>query len=356
MKKKRVILSAGGTGGHLFPAQVVATELQEECELLFVAGGLSKSPYFARKSLPFIDIPTATLTLKKPFASLRGVVKIVQGIRESEKILKEFVPDLVVGFGSFYTFPLLVAAARMEIPLVLHEQNAVPGKVNRLFSAIAKKVAYTFPYSARFLKGDKEEVLFPLRYDFSGAATPADWESYSLTPGLPTLLIFGGSQGASFLNHVVKRALPGLTSPYQVLHIVGKYEEMEEVRGFYEKERIPACVKEFEWEMERAYRIATCAIGRAGAGTIAELLASKTPAIVIPFPYASEGHQSKNGAYFAEEVGGGILLAQERCTPEALRLAIEELLERAPSCREAMEQYHARHVVRKLSTVILDSK
>lgn len=148
MSKKKIILSAGGTGGHLFPAQVIASELKKSCEVLFVGGGLSKSRYFQRDLFSFEEICCATFSLSKPWKIIQGGKTIFKGLIESRKILREFKPDIVVGFGSFYTLPILIAAIWAKIPIVLHEQNAIPGKVNRLFSRFAKMTAITFPKSA----------------------------------------------------------------------------------------------------------------------------------------------------------------------------------------------------------------
>ncbi|MCC5831563.1 MAG: UDP-N-acetylglucosamine--N-acetylmuramyl-(pentapeptide) pyrophosphoryl-undecaprenol N-acetylglucosamine transferase [Chlamydiales bacterium] len=296
MRKRRIILSAGGTGGHLFPAQAVAEVLCEH-ELLFVAGGLSENRFFDPSRFNFEEIQTATFSASKPIEMLRGGRRILKGMRQSRKILRAFAPDVVVGFGSFYTLPLLLAAKQRKVPIILHEQNAVPGKVNRLFSRFAHTTALTFPVQIR---GATRLVHFPLRRR-QQAHDP--WSYFGLEKGRPTLLVFGGSQGALRLNALFLEALPHL-SRFQVLHFTGRHQGgiEEHYKG------LPHCVKTFEPHLLEAMRIADLAICRAGASTIAELTETETPALLIPFPYATDNHQEINARHFA---GGEVLLERE---------------------------------------------
>lgn len=304
MKKKRVILSAGGTGGHLFPAKAVADELKESCELLFVAGGLSKTPYFDR-SFAYQEIQTATFSFSHPIQVLKGGMKLAKGIVQSRRILKTFQPDLVVGFGSFYTLPLLVAAKLEKIPILLHEQNALPGKVNRLFSRFATKTGITFPGSGRYLKGESIEVAFPLRQSQGGSP----WDYFGLEKK-PTMLVFGGSQGSKAINEEMIRSAKAFAH-YQVIHFVGKHGDVRATQMAYEAARITHRVKEFEGRFDLALQIADLAICRAGASTIAELIANTLPAVLIPFPFASDNHQVNNATFFTDVVGGGKMLLEK---------------------------------------------
>ncbi len=320
MSKKRIVLSAGGTGGHLFPAQAVAKELSSHAEVLFVGGGLSTNRYFEQTQFPFEEVSSSTFSLGRPFQLLKGSIRLLKGIYESRRVLAKFCPDLVVGFGSFFTFPVLAAAWMKHIPILIHEQNAIPGKVNRLFSSVAITTAITFPYSSSLLKGNSTLVQFPLRsrVQKDERMNKDAWNYFGLTPGPLTLLIFGGSQGANRLNTLFFEAAHLIGDRFQVLHFTGKEESAEKARALYATLKIHAYVKPFENRMDLALQIADLALTRAGAATISELIASETPAILIPFPYATENHQLKNAEYFVHHVGGGRLLIEEHTTGSVL--------------------------------------
>lgn len=201
---------------------------------------------------------------------------------------------------------MLVAAKLANVPFLLHEQNALPGKVNRLFSRYAKTTGITFPNSSRYLKGKSITVAFPLRKrkDESSA-----WEYYGLEKR-PTLLVFGGSQGARAINQQMVQSASYFKN-YQIVHFTGKHGECDKVKKAYDAEGIISCVKKFEERFDLALAIADFAICRAGASTIAELIKSELPAILIPFPYASENHQVNNASFFVDVVKGGKMLLEK---------------------------------------------
>lgn len=335
-------MSAGGTGGHLFPAQAVAESLKEY-EILFVAGGLQSSRFFDRVQFPYKEISSATFSLAKPHKLLRSASRIVKGSFQSHQIIRSFSPDLVVGFGSFYTLPLLLAAKMHRIPIILHEQNAHAGRVNRLFSRFAHTTAVTFPVD---LKGNLQQVRFPLR----SQKKEDPWHYFGLERGEPVLLVYGGSQGALRLNELFLEAITHL-SGYQVLHFTGDHftgEKCESIQRFYEKLGIRHCVKPFEPNIHLALEIADLAICRAGAGTIADLIEKERPAILIPFPHATADHQRKNGLHF---VGGEVYVERE-LTAERLAKAISNfpLLEK----KQAIQNYKKNNDLIDLSDLIRD--
>ncbi|NGX60567.1 MAG: UDP-N-acetylglucosamine--N-acetylmuramyl-(pentapeptide) pyrophosphoryl-undecaprenol N-acetylglucosamine transferase [Chlamydiae bacterium] len=289
---------------------------------MFLGSSLSKNSFFDAASFPYREVDSATFSLSRPKEVLRGGKKIVNGFRQSRRFFREFSPDLVVGFGSFYTLPVLLAAKAEKIPIVLYEQNAIPGKVNRLFSRFSLETWITFPDSRDYLKGEAREVIFPRLIREEGLDP---WEYFGLKEGTTTLLIYGGSQGASRLNSLATEALSLFSSPFQVLHFTGKEEETVTYSAFYEKKGITACVRTFEFRIDLALSIADLAITRAGAGTIADLIESTTPAILLPFPFASENHQEANARFFVEKVGGGGLLVETGLTGGELFFAIDHL-------------------------------
>ncbi len=320
------MLTAGGTGGHLFPAQSLAEALPD-WEILFIAGGLASNPYFDRSRFSFEEIPSATFSLKNPLQIVKGSVKIMEGILQSRRLLKKFDPDLVVGFGSFYTLPLLAAALSLKKPIVLHEQNAVPGKVNRLFAPFAHRVTITFPTTREYLSGkagrEAVEVLFPRRKRVGGSEDP--WSYFGLQKGLPTILVFGGSQGAVRLNELFLEALKSLPA-IQVLHFAGNEERAAQVQKQYDTLNHPACVKPFEPRMDLAMQIADIAVTRAGAATVCELIDHALPALLIPYPFAAENHQEMNATHFVSHVNGGKMYKEKELDASLLAKTIVELL------------------------------
>ncbi len=311
--EKRIVIATGGTGGHIFPATALAKDLlnSENPELLFLGGKLSQNPYFNREEFDSADIPAATLSFKKPLAAFQAGRMILQGILKSRTILKKFSPDLIVGFGSYYSLPVLAAGLTLKIPIILHEQNATPGKVNRLFSPFAKRTAITFPESEKFLKGFCAPTAFPLRFSFSSHLKEEALKYFSLSQNCLTILIVGGSQGAKSINALAYKALAGLREelpPFQVIHLTGR----EGCERRWEDLEIKACVKPFETRMDLAWIAADLAIARGGASSLSEQIASLTPGIIIPYPYATDNHQEKNALYFVNEISGGILFNEKK--------------------------------------------
>lgn len=353
-EQKRIVLSAGGTGGHLFPAQSLAESLSE-WEILFIAGGLESSRYFDREKFSFEEITCATFSLSKPLQALGGCCKIIRGVYQARKKLRRFRPHVVVGFGSFYTLPLLLAAALERIPIVLHEQNAIPGKVNRLFAPFVHTTTITFPITRSHLKGDSREkaieVIFPLRKREEKTIEEI-WKYFGLAPSQkPTLLIFGGSQGAVQLNALFLESLSYLP-PVQVLHFTGNEERAEEARKRYQKLKIPSCVKAFEPRIDLAMHIADCALTRAGAATISELIAYELPALLIPYPFASENHQEKNGMHFVSTVKGGEMYKEHELNASLLADLITTQLACVEATKKNIASFKQTRCAPHLSRVI----
>lgn len=187
----RLLLSAGGTGGHIFPALALADELKarHDCYILFAAGKLSKNPYFSHDELEFKDVSCSSKLLQ-------GMGLNCKGVFESIKIIKDYKPNAVIGFGSYYTLPMLIAAAILRVPILLHEANSIPGRVNRLFSPFARKTWISFSEAKNRLSGSVDLCKMPLRAHFKkGLVTKKEALSYfNLDTNIPAILIFGGSK------------------------------------------------------------------------------------------------------------------------------------------------------------------
>lgn len=307
----RVLIAAGGTGGHLFPAKQLKERLGT-AQILFAGYKIKENPFFDQKNTDFVEITASPLNLSFFFKTLKG-------LWQSFWLLKNFKPDVVVGFGSFHTFPILLASVLMRKKIVLFEANAALGKVNRFFAPFSQKVAGQF-----FLRVDeKKQALVPFLpwkpQEKMKIGKEEARQYFGLSPQKTTILVFGGSQGAKFLNEEIPRAIEEFSQKkeVQVIHLTGKGSVHY---------TIESCIKPFETEMEKAYLAADIAICRAGAGTIGELIRYEVPALLIPYPLATEDHQRKNAEFLAFQTKGARMLLQEEATKEKIIAEIKHLL------------------------------
>jgi UDP-N-acetylglucosamine--N-acetylmuramyl-(pentapeptide) pyrophosphoryl-undecaprenol N-acetylglucosamine transferase len=323
---KKIVIAAGGTGGHLFPAQALARKIEKEhpdITLSFMAKGLEENPYFDRH-FPFYDIPSGTIS-SHPIESLRGLSSLARGTRRAIRILSVLKPDLVIGFGSYHGAPALAAAAWQHIPYILHEANAIPGRVIRLFSRWALWTGSFFPCGEKSLHGEVRHVSIPLREEFNQMPTRHEALDYfHLDHDKTTCLVFGGSQGAEKINELVGQAAKMLPGNIQLLHFTGK--KKPPLGTYYEDLGIRAYTTPFEPNMQFAWAAADAVLARSGASTIAEALFARVPSFLIPFPFGQDRHQEKNGEYVVETIKGGTLLRQDECTPERLGRELQQFL------------------------------
>lgn len=323
---KKIIISAGGSGGHVFPALALAKDLKRESELLFVGGDLSKNNYFD-KSYNYLDLSTSPLTKTSLRVFFKSLLKITKGFFQGLKIIKKFKPDCIIAFGSFHTFPLLCAAKVLRVPIYLHEQNIVMGKVNHTFAKSAKVVLTAYPLTSSYFKTKSVQTKMPLR--FGSVNMPSQSQalnSLGLDQNRKTILIFGGSQGALFINKIFLKALPELNEDFQVIHMVGKHQEVEPVELIYQRYEKKCYVKVFDKNMHTLLRACDFVISRAGASTISELIELEKPALLIPYPYA-KAHQEKNAEFYQTVVGGGVMMLQSELNKNLLSKLIINFLQ-----------------------------
>lgn len=301
----RIMILAGGTGGHVFPALAVADYLREQ--------GYSVCWMGTRKGLEARLVPAAHIDIDwLSVAGLRGKggkswitapFMLLQACCQAAAILRRRKPNAVLGMGGFVAGPGGLMAWLLGIPLLIHEQNRVPGTTNRLLSRLARGVMEAFPGS---FKGAVEAMWTgnPIRKDIAALAEPRRYEQ-----GRPLrVLILGGSQGAQVLNSVVPKAIARMDGAVEVLHQSGQ-SMLCETRSSYEKSALKARVEAFIEHMAEAYRWADIAVCRAGAMTISELTATGLGAILVPFPHAIDDHQTQNARYMAD-AGAALMLPQ----------------------------------------------
>lgn len=361
---KRILIATGGTGGHVYPAMALAQQLKEEMPnswILFVGGGLNNNRFFDQNLFPHRSVSCGSFVNKAPMALVKSLSDIAKGIWQSRKIIQEFKPDVAVGFGSFYSFPPLVAAKLLSIPLVLHEANSIPGKVIRLLSPYAAVCGVHFPQTLELLKGNIVEVGMPLRNGFRRASISPEKakKHFGLKTNLPIILIFGGSQGAKSINHPAFEAVLNIhkTHPLQVLHITGDADIAVELQNAYAAQEIIAKVKPFEDQMDIAWQAADFVVSRSGAGTIAEQLEFEVPGILIPYPRAADNHQEHNANFMVDTVGGAVKILESKLTADVLASQLTSFLEDDKlnqNMRQAMQSYKQNSRKQDLCSLVKD--
>lgn len=334
-QKKKVLIAAGGTGGHIFPALALARQLSANpnIEVVFAGGNLERNRYFDKGAYPFHSTTCGAFSSKNPLKVIRSLGKIGRGLWQSHRAIAKFRPDLAVGFGSYYTFPALLAALFHRVPVVLHEANSIPGKVNRLLSRYALVTGIHFPDTALHMLGKTTVVGMPLRPGFKKDSVSVEEARnyFGLDSSKLTLLVFGGSQGAQAINNCVIKTLcscinPSVGENLQVIHVTGDPEATSAIRYRYREWNISACVKDFESRMDLAWQAADFAIARAGAGTLSEAIEYEVPAILVPFPRAADNHQELNADFMVKTVGGAEKLLERDLDEQRLMHTIASWL------------------------------
>ena len=331
---KKIILSGGGTGGHIYPAVAVAEALKrrfgEEVELLFVgAEGKMEMEKVPALGYRIVGLPIAGLQRRLDWHNLLVPFKVLKSIRMAKRVIRDFGADVVVGFGGYASAPVLWAAQRMGVPTVIQEQNSYAGVTNKILSRRAKRICTAYEGMERFFPADRIVLTGnPLRGRFSkeGADRTEALKYYGLTAGLPTILVVGGSLGTRSLNEMMKQWIldTGGRAPVQVIWQTGKYYEREMQAFLTEHPAEHVWQGAFIDRMDYAYAAADLVVSRSGAGTVSELCLVAKPVIFVPSPNVAEDHQTKN-ARALESKGAAIVVPDAACRTEAMPRALELL-------------------------------
>ena len=323
--KRTVLIMAGGTGGHVFPALAAARVLRERG---FEPVWLGTKRGLEAKLVPPAQIDIEWISMsglrgKGAATLLLAPFKVAMAIWQSLQVMRRRKPVVVLGAGGFVAGPGGVAAWLTRRPLVIHEQNAVAGMTNRMLSHLAHRVLEAFPKS--FPSGTHaEQVGNPVRREIAALASPE--QRFDARQGPLRMLVIGGSQGAAKLNATVPAALASIavTSRPVVIHQAGE-RHIDVARETYEKHGVQADVRAFITDMAEAYSWADVVVCRSGALTVSELAAAGLPAIFVPFAAAVDDHQTLN-AKFLVDAQAGISIAERDLTPERLAQELNKLL------------------------------
>lgn len=334
---KKIVLTGGGTAGHVTPNLALLPSLQEAGFLITYMGsydGIEKR-LVEDFGIPYIGIATGKFRRYLDVKNLTDPFRVIKGYAEARKFLKEYRPDVVFSKGGFVSVPVVRAAASLKIPCIIHESDMTPGLANKLCFPVAKKICCNFPETYKMLPEAKAVLTgTPIRKELAQGNKLAGLEMCGFTANKPVIMVIGGSLGAMNVNKAVRDALPQLLEKYQVVHLCGK-DKMDNLLlttpGY----------KQFEYvktELKDIFAMADIVISRAGANAICELLALRKPNILIPLPAASSrGDQLLNAASF-ESQGFSIVLHEDDLTTALLVDKVNELYENRQKYFDAMEK------------------
>ena len=346
--------AAGGTGGHMIPAYILATQMSYACSIFFCGVGLSHhKERLEQQTIPFYTLTGGTPFYKNPIRSLKSIVLLLVGVYQCLKIYRKEKPDIVVGFGSFHSFPPLLCAYLCRVPIVLFESNVQIGRVNQFCSRWSSLLLGVFRESYQSVTGKCRQVALPMDKPY-GISYQMARAYFGLELDRPTLLVTGGSLGARYINQMIASILPKLSDMnIQVIHLVGANENISLLREKYKLHKIPVALKSFENKMHLAWIAADIAICRSGAATLNELIEFEVPAITIPYPFSSRRHQISNAMYLSNVVQGGITIYEGESTGSILQ-SIHKLWENREHYRIAISLHKRKHFQIPLYQVILE--
>lgn len=334
-KPLRIIISGGGTGGHIFPAIAIANALKAadgRTEILFVgAEGKMEMEKVPAAGYTIKGLPITGIKRELSLDNLSFPLKLVRSLSKAGTILREFKPDAAIGVGGYASGPLLYMASRQGIPAVIQEQNSFPGITNKILSKRVKSICVAYEGMDRFFPSEK--IIFtgnPVREDIrhtEGKRSEAA-AFFGLDASLKTILVTGGSQGARSINRAVLAGLQRIAdSGYQLLWQTGKGFFTEAAEAVKQLNHPGIKAFEFITRMDLAYALSDIVVGRAGASTVSELCIVRKPSILVPLPTAAEDHQTKNCEALVKREAGLLVKdtdAADKLVSEALTLIADE--------------------------------
>ncbi|MCR5175401.1 MAG: undecaprenyldiphospho-muramoylpentapeptide beta-N-acetylglucosaminyltransferase [Anaerovibrio sp.] len=333
----RIIVSGGGTGGHIYPAITIIRMLKkriDNLEILYVGTSTGlEADIVPKEGLPFKTVDLQGFKRSLSPVNLIRVLKAVRGVFKAAGIVRSYKPDVVIGTGGYVCGPVLMAASLMGIPTLIQEQNVVPGITNKILSHFVSRIATGAIEANKFFPQDK--VVFtgnPIRDEVINTERRPGYEAFGLDPEKKTLLVSGGSRGARSIN----RAMVGVLKHFagsqvvQILHATGKGEYDDILQriadaGVDLNKWNNIKVFPYLYNMPQAMAVADLAVFRAGATGLAELTAKGIPAVLIPYPYAAENHQEFN-ARAVEKAGAAQVILNSDLNSDILIAAIEKML------------------------------
>lgn len=348
---KKIILTGGGTAGHVTPNLALLPELKKAGFTVSYIGsyeGIEKQ-LAKSKGLPYYGISSGKLRRYLSAKNVSDIFHVLHGISQAKSLMKKLRPDIVFSKGGFVSVPVVLAAASQKIPVVIHESDMTPGLANRIAMKKAAKICCTFPETLQYLPKDKAVLTgAPIRAELLKGDKTAGFAYAGFTGEKPMLLVVGGSTGAAKVNEAVWELLPQLTKTFDVCHLTGKGKARSDLKG------TPGYVQ-FEYvsdAMKDLLAACSLAISRAGSNAICELLATRTPNVLIPLSaQASRGDQILNARSF-EKQGFSEVVDEDTMKPQDLLNAVNKVYKNRESYIKAMEQSPSSDAVKKITEIL----
>ncbi len=347
---KKIVLTGGGTAGHVTPNIALLPGLKElEYEIHYIGSyeGI-ESKLIADFDIPYYGIATGKFRRYLDPKNLTDPFRVIKGFTEARKILKEIQPDIVFSKGGYVSVPVVRAAASLKIPCIIHESDMTPGLANKLCIPVAEKVCCNFPETMQYIPEDKAILTgSPIREELSKGNKIAALDLCGFDANTPVIMVIGGSLGAANVNKAVRDALPELLKDFQVVHICGK-DKIDNMllttKGYKQFEYVKA-------ELKDIFAMADVVISRAGANAICELLALKKPNVLIPLMAGSRGDQILNAKSF-ESQGYSKVLMEDDITNQLLVDTVHELYFNKRTYIESMSNSHQQNAIKTILSLI----
>lgn len=320
----RVLVTGGGTGGHIYPALAVAQSILKKYpsgEVLYIGThkGL-EARIVPQANIPFQAIDVEGLQRKLSLSGIKIVFKAFRGTGEALKIIKRHSPQVVIGTGGYVCGPVVLAARILKIPTIIHEQNALPGITNKLLARFANRILITFPESRKYFVNKEKTIItgLPIREEIFNVSKGESYQYLNLNPNKKILLVTGGSRGAQSINRAMVEAYPELIkrADLQIIHITGQFGYEDILNRLKEKRiNLEKCgniiLRPYLDHMEYALAITDLYVARAGATFLAEVTAKGIPGILVPYPYAAENHQEFNARALVDQQAATMILDKD---------------------------------------------
>lgn len=333
----KVIITAGGTGGHIYPALAIINKLKEhekDLELLYIGTtDRMESKIIPEKKIPYLGIEMKGLNRKNPFKNIAVMKQMFKNIKIVSRKIKEMNPDIVIGVGGYVTFPVIYAAHKCKVKSIIHEQNSIPGLTNKILSRYVNKVCISLPGSKDYFKTNNVVYTGNPRSEEVVHVKPAKKEDYHLSKNKKTVVIVMGSLGSLTMNQKFKEILPHFKGKnYEVLFVTGKdyYNDYKDIK-VANVQIVP-----FIDNMLGVLKFSDLIISRAGASMISEITTCGLPSILIPSPYVTNNHQYKN-ARELEKNHASVIIEEEKLESEILLKTIDQVLENKEEYQKMVE-------------------
>ena len=344
---KRIILTGGGTGGHLFPLVAVAEALkrkQPDTELIFFGpNGLLEKKIFSASQIPMVNIYSGKLRRYWSWKNILDIIKVPIGLVQCLFYLLKYMPDAIFAKGGYASVPVVLIGWLYRIPILIHESDSIPGLANRFLSKFSRRVAVTYAEAEKYFNHPTVVLTgVPVRPDINKGEAQKARDMFNLSSDRPVIFVWGGSQGAAIINNTILRILPELLEKYQVIHQTGE-KNLSEVEKIAQEMNIKPGENGYHpvafigEELKDILAVSDLVISRAGANSIAEIAIVGKPSILIPIKNSANNHQEKN-AYTLSREGAAVMLTENNLGQHLFKKAIDDIIDHEEKQKELAER------------------